>query len=181
MHPDPRYHADTRMTPNQDAVAMSNELPQPQDPVRKDKKHRVHPRPGALSKRPPPRPYKKIPQETLCERIRKLSTRMERAKKQVCWIESSPPIAPLCPVTVWVCDYSTTTPVLYSQSTRTRRHTGCVTVCRPKQTQRRPRQRRFRSFHPSPPPSLSSRVPCRSRLPPHDKPAGIYAPLSGNH
>lgn len=68
---------------NQDAVAMSSELPPPQEPVRKDKKHRVHPRPGALTKRPPPRPYKKLSQEVLCERIKKLTGRMERAKNQV--------------------------------------------------------------------------------------------------
>ncbi len=72
----------------QESVAISSEVPPPQEPVRKDKKHRVHPRPGALTKRPPPRPYKKISQETLCDRIKKLSARMERAKTQVTYIQT---------------------------------------------------------------------------------------------
>jgi len=71
------------MSTAQESVAISSELPAIQDPVRKDKKHRAHPRPGAITKRPPPRPYKKITQETLCERIKNLSARMERAKTQV--------------------------------------------------------------------------------------------------
>ena len=70
-------------TTNPDVVGMSSELPPPQEPVRKDKKHRVHPRPGALTKRPPPRPYKKLAQDVLDERIKKLTKRMERAKTQV--------------------------------------------------------------------------------------------------
>lgn len=77
------YPSKNTMSLVQESVAISSEVPPPQDPVRKDKKHRVHPRPGALTKRPPPRPYKKIAQETLCDRIKKLSARMERAKNQV--------------------------------------------------------------------------------------------------
>ena len=79
-----------------DAVAIASELPPPSEPVRKDKKWRKHPRPGALTKRPPPRPHKRIPDETLRERIKKLTSRMDRARKQV----SRPP-TPHCvsPVT----------------------------------------------------------------------------------
>lgn len=73
---------------NQDAVAIASELPPPSEPTRKDKKWRKHPRPGALTKRPPPRPHKRVPDETLRERIKKLTTRMERAKKQVCTFAS---------------------------------------------------------------------------------------------
>ena len=57
------------MPDDQDTVAMSSELPPPTEPKRKDKKWRTHPRKGALTKRGPPRPYKRLPEETLQLRI----------------------------------------------------------------------------------------------------------------
>lgn len=64
-------------------VAISSELPPPEEPKRKDKKWRKHPRKGALTKRPPPRPYKRLEEPKLELRIQKLTARMERAKRQV--------------------------------------------------------------------------------------------------
>jgi hypothetical protein len=71
------------MPDDQDTVAMSSELPPPTEPKRKDKKWRTHPRKGALTKRGPPRPYKRLPEETLQLRIQRLTTRLEKAKRQV--------------------------------------------------------------------------------------------------
>lgn len=67
----------------QDVVAITSELPPPAEPKRKDKKWRTHPRKGALTRRGPPRPYRRLPEETLLARIQKLTTRLERAKTQV--------------------------------------------------------------------------------------------------
>lgn len=64
-------------------VGLSSELPQPEEPKRVDKKWRTHPRKGALTKRGPPRPYKRLPGDTLDLRIQKLTKRMEKAKRQV--------------------------------------------------------------------------------------------------
>jgi hypothetical protein len=50
--------------------------------VRKDKKWRRHPRPGAKSKRGPPRPYRRLEQAVLDNRITKLTARMDKAKAQ---------------------------------------------------------------------------------------------------
>jgi hypothetical protein len=71
------------MGDDQDIVAIGTELPPPTEPQRKDKKWRKHPRPGALTKRGPPRPYRRLPEDTLTSRIRKLTARMEHAKQQV--------------------------------------------------------------------------------------------------
>lgn len=71
------------MPDDQDIVAMSSELPPPTAPERKDKKWRKHPRKGALTKRGPPRPYKRLPEEILHLRIQRLTTRLEKAKRQV--------------------------------------------------------------------------------------------------
>ena len=71
------------MPADHDIVAISAELPLPEDPKRKDKKWRAHPRKGAMTKRGPPRPYRRITEEILSIRIQKLTTRMERSKKQV--------------------------------------------------------------------------------------------------
>jgi hypothetical protein len=71
------------MGSEQDNVAIAAELPPPTEPKRKDKKWRKHPRKGALTKRPPPRPYKRLPEEKLQLRVQKLVGRMERAKRQV--------------------------------------------------------------------------------------------------
>jgi hypothetical protein len=70
-------------TAEQDLVAITSELPPPAEPKRKDKKWRTHPRKGALTKRGPPRPYRRLPEETLLARIQKLTARLERAKTQV--------------------------------------------------------------------------------------------------
>ncbi len=71
------------MTAAADLAALSStELPPPQEPKRKDKKWRPHPRKGALTRRGPPRPYRRVPEEVLHTRIQKLTTRMERAKGQ---------------------------------------------------------------------------------------------------
>lgn len=64
------------------AIEVSAELEPPPEPKRRDKKWRKHPRPGAQTKRGPPRPYRKIPEETLNLRIKKLTDRMERVRKQ---------------------------------------------------------------------------------------------------
>lgn len=72
-----------RMPAEHDIIGITAELPPPEEPKRKDKKWRPHPRKGALTKRGPPRPYRRISEEVLATRIQKLTTRMERAKKQV--------------------------------------------------------------------------------------------------
>ena len=64
-------------------VAITSELPPPEEPKRKDKKWRKHPRKGALTKRPPPRPYKRLADDKLELRVQKLTARMDRAKRQV--------------------------------------------------------------------------------------------------
>jgi hypothetical protein len=65
-------------------LELSTEVDPPIEPKRKDKKWRKYPRPGALKKRGPPRPYKRIPEEVLNSRIKKLTTRVETAKQKVC-------------------------------------------------------------------------------------------------
>jgi hypothetical protein len=67
----------------QNLVAIEAELPPPTEPKRKDKKWRPHPREGAQTRRGPPRPYRRVAEDVLSTRIQKLTTRMERAKKQV--------------------------------------------------------------------------------------------------
>jgi hypothetical protein len=64
------------------AVDVSTELNPPPEAKKKDKKWRQHPRPGAQTKRGPPRPYRRLPEETLEGRIKKLTDRMEKARKQ---------------------------------------------------------------------------------------------------
>lgn len=64
------------------AVEVSAELEPPPEPKRRDKKWRKHPRPGAQTKRGPPRPYRRISEETLNLRIKKLTDRMEKVRKQ---------------------------------------------------------------------------------------------------
>lgn len=64
------------------AVDISTEIEPPPEPKRKDKKWRKHPRPGALTKRGPARPYRRLPEETLHLRIKKLTERMTKARKQ---------------------------------------------------------------------------------------------------
>lgn len=87
-----------------DIVGITAELPPPTEPKRKDKKWRPHPRPKALTKRGPPRPHRRLPEETLASRIQKLTARMERARQQVglpCFFFCSvAPIVPDC-VVVW--------------------------------------------------------------------------------
>lgn len=63
-------------------LALATELNPPPAPVRKDKKWRRHPRPNALTKRGPPRPYRRLEVEVLDTRISKLTARLDRAKKQ---------------------------------------------------------------------------------------------------
>lgn len=64
-------------------LAAATELPPPPEPKRKDKKWRPpHPRKGALTKRSPPRPHRRLADDLLRARIQKLTTRMERAKAQ---------------------------------------------------------------------------------------------------
>lgn len=159
------------MSANQDAVAMSSELPPPKEPVRKDKKHRVHPRPGALTKRPPPRPYKKLPQETLCERIRKLTARMERAKKQV---RPSRLLIVLRAIDAGPHLDSMRTPAHCSPSTRTRRRTGCATASRRSTPPQRLRLLLCRSSPPSRRRSQMTRLFRRLRRSHNDNAAGIY-------
>lgn len=79
------------MPTDHDIVAISNEVPVPEDPKRKDKKWRNHPRKGAMTKRGPSRPYRRITEEILSIRIQKLTTRMERSKKQVCPLHTPNP------------------------------------------------------------------------------------------
>jgi hypothetical protein len=64
------------------AVEVSAELEPPPEPKRRDKKWRKHPRPGAQTRRGPPRPYRRLPEETLGVRIKKLTDRMEKTRKQ---------------------------------------------------------------------------------------------------
>jgi hypothetical protein len=64
------------------AIDVSTELDPPPEPKRRDKKWRKHPRPGAQTRRGPPRPYRRLPEETLAVRIKKLTDRMEKARKQ---------------------------------------------------------------------------------------------------
>lgn len=71
------------MDDHQTIVGIATELPPPPEPKRKDKKWRQHPRPGALSKRGPPRPHRRLTEEVLSSRIRKLTARLEHAKEQV--------------------------------------------------------------------------------------------------
>ena len=73
----------SQATPDELAALSSTELPQPPiEPKRKDKKWRPHPRKGALTRRGPPRPYKRVAEGVLHSRIQKLTARMERAKAQ---------------------------------------------------------------------------------------------------
>jgi hypothetical protein len=71
------------MDDQQVIVAIAAELPPPPEKKRKDKKWRQHPRPGALSKRGPPRPHRRLTEEVLSGRIRKLTARLEHAREQV--------------------------------------------------------------------------------------------------
>jgi hypothetical protein len=58
-------------------------LPPAPEPKKRDKKWRhPHPRPGAQKKRGPARPYKRIEAEVLDVRIGKMTTRIERLKRQ---------------------------------------------------------------------------------------------------
>jgi len=63
-------------------LALASELNPPPQPVRKDKKWRKHPRPAAKTKRGPPRPYRRLEEEVLNNRITKLTARMDKAKTQ---------------------------------------------------------------------------------------------------
>lgn len=63
-------------------LELASEHNPPPQPVRKDKKWRTHPRPRAQTKRGPPRPYRRVPDETLNTRLTKLTTRLDRARKQ---------------------------------------------------------------------------------------------------
>jgi hypothetical protein len=63
-------------------LALASELDPPPQPVKKDKKWRKHPRPGAQKKRGPPRPYRRLEEEVLNGRITKLTARMDKAKAQ---------------------------------------------------------------------------------------------------
>jgi hypothetical protein len=63
-------------------LALASELNPPPQPVRKDKKWRRNPRPGARTKRGPPRPYRRLEQAVLDNRITKLTARMDKAKAQ---------------------------------------------------------------------------------------------------
>ena len=155
---------------NQDAVAIASELPPPAEPVRKDKRWRKHPRPGALTKRPPPRPHKRVPTDVLQERVKKLTARMERAKKQVphrLFLADSI----IMPRLTRDAPRSTRTRADSSPSTRTRRRTGCASRSR---RRTRPRQR---PQHLSPSlrrlPRQGSRL--HRRLPLRDPPTCIYA------
>jgi hypothetical protein len=64
------------------AIDVSAELDPPPEPKSREKKWRKHPRPGAQTKRGPPRPYRRISEETLNTRIKKLTDRMEKNRKQ---------------------------------------------------------------------------------------------------
>lgn len=70
------------MSTSQHDLEIASEHNPPPQPVRKDKKWRPHPRPRAQTKRGPPRPYRRIPVETLNTRIAKLTARIDRARKQ---------------------------------------------------------------------------------------------------
>lgn len=63
-------------------LELSTELAPPPEPKRRDKKWRRHPRPGALTKRGPRRPYRRLPEDKLGARIQKLTDRLEKAKQQ---------------------------------------------------------------------------------------------------
>jgi len=63
-------------------LALASELNPPPQPVKKDKKWRRHPRPAAKTKRGPPRPYRRLEEEVLGNRISKLTARMDKAKTQ---------------------------------------------------------------------------------------------------
>jgi len=63
-------------------LALAAELNPPPQPVRKDKKFRKHPRPSAKTKRGPPRPYRRLEEGVLNNRITKLTARMDKAKAQ---------------------------------------------------------------------------------------------------
>lgn len=70
------------MSTTQHDLELASEHDPPPQPVRKDKKWRPHPRPRAQTKRGPPRPYRRLPAETLNLRITKLTARIDRARKQ---------------------------------------------------------------------------------------------------
>ena len=65
------------------ALEMATEMNPPVERKTKDKKWRPFPRPNALKKKGPSRPYKRLTPEILGTRIQKLSDRLEKSKKQV--------------------------------------------------------------------------------------------------
>ena len=66
-----------------DIELASATLPPAPEPKKRDKKWRhPHPRPGALKKKGPPRPYKRVEGEVLDSRIEKMTKRIERLKQQ---------------------------------------------------------------------------------------------------
>jgi len=68
---------------SESALELATEMNPP--PVRKvkDKKWRPFPRPNALKKKGPSRPYKRLTTDILNTRIQKLGDRLEKSKKQV--------------------------------------------------------------------------------------------------
>jgi len=64
-------------------LELSSEINPPTEVKRRDKKWRRHPRPGARTKRGPPRPHKRLSEDILKTRIGKLTSRVEKAKRQV--------------------------------------------------------------------------------------------------
>ena len=74
--------ADRTMISEMD-LELSAEMNPPKEIKRRDKKWRRHPRPGALTKRGPPRPHRRLSEDILKSRISKLTARVEKAKRQV--------------------------------------------------------------------------------------------------
>jgi hypothetical protein len=77
-HPLALLQAQARMMMNDVAVAIGTAIDPPVQP--KSRNSRLLP--GTLRKKGAPRPYRKIAPEVLVERIAKLTTRLQRAKKQ---------------------------------------------------------------------------------------------------
>jgi hypothetical protein len=81
------------MSTTEHDLALATEMQPPPEPKRRDKKWRTHPRPNSLTRRGPPRPYKRLPEDVLNTRISKLTARLDRAKKQVTFADLPPDAA----------------------------------------------------------------------------------------
>ena len=68
---------------SESALELAAEMNPPIERKSKEKRWRPFPRPNALKKKGPSRPYKRLAVEILNVRIQKLGDRLEKSKKQV--------------------------------------------------------------------------------------------------